>query len=641
MQAANYGVLVEQGGTAQVGGGSGAGNVIAGSGVGVEVQGTATIQGNRIGTNAAGTTAVPNDTGVRIQSTGSATVGGAAAGEGNLIAGSMTYGVSVGANDQVIRGNTFGLDAAGTGRIPNVFPLFIAASGTQIGGTAAGQRNRFEGNIAGAVYIAAGRRNRVLGNTMRNNGGPAINFEGTGTGFPSYPDNDPGDSDTGVNDVQNTPVLTSVSTDSAVGTLDSEPSESYRIEVFANAHCEVEGRGEGQRRVGALTVATSAAGVATFSLPLTGIAGDETLTATATDSEGNTSTFSPCADVGPQTVPLPGPRVPGATNGAIAWSYRGQRQDTGYTLVGLAIASMFPDGSGATSLTPGMEDQPLDTGPVWSPDGNRIAFTRCGPNLFGCNGSEDVYVMNADGSGLQLVAAGANRPAWSPDGTRLAYASQRSGGATPTMRGIFIRPSDLIGPAVRVPTSGTSCPLSGPAWDGSAHLLVSTGCLLDGWQRGLHRVTIATGEKQLEVPTDVSNDFNFPTDLRTSPDGALVLFTAHQDVLLLDRTTGELINVTRTYGVNGGAVAGNWSADGKKLGAARAWPSLPRGLGRGGGRERRAPDLGERLRRRSARVAAVRRGDRPVRAAGAVRAHGGRDRLGRGHEQRARDRLPW
>ena len=427
---------------------------------------------------------MPNDTGIRIQPTGSATVGGAAAAEGNLIAGSATYGVLVMANDQVVRGNTFGLDAAGTGRIPNVFPLFITASGTQVGGTAAGQGNSFEGNIAGAVYIAAGRRNRVLGNTMRNNGGPAIYFEGVGPGFPSYPENDPGDSDTGVNDVQNAPVLTSVTTGSAVGTLDSEPSESYRIEVFANAHCEVEGRGEGQRRVGSLTVATSAAGIAAFSIPLSGVAGDETLTATATDAEGNTSTFSPCADVGARTVPLPGPRVPGAANGAIAWSYRGEQTEVGYGLVGLAIASMFPDGSGATSLTPGMQEQPLDTGPAWSPDGNRIAFTRCGAALFGCNVSEDVYVMNADGSGLQLVAAGANRPAWSPDGTKLAYAAQRSGGLTPTMHGIFTRPSDLSGPAVRVPTGGTSCPLSGPAWAGSTHLLVSTGCLLEGWQGG-------------------------------------------------------------------------------------------------------------------------------------------------------------
>ena len=45
-QAANYGVYVESGATVQVGGGvSGAGNVIAGSGVGVEVQGTATHPG--------------------------------------------------------------------------------------------------------------------------------------------------------------------------------------------------------------------------------------------------------------------------------------------------------------------------------------------------------------------------------------------------------------------------------------------------------------------------------------------------------------------------------------------------------------------------------------------------------------------
>src|SRR2546429_5455754 len=53
---------------------------------------------------------------------------------------------------------------------------------------------------------------------------------------------------------------------------------------------------------------------------------------------------------------------------------------------------MNADGSGVTQLTSG---EFVDDDPVWSPDGQRIAFhsTRDG-------GDEDIFVMNADGSGV-------------------------------------------------------------------------------------------------------------------------------------------------------------------------------------------------------------------------------------------------
>jgi Tol biopolymer transport system component len=68
-----------------------------------------------------------------------------------------------------------------------------------------------------------------------------------------------------------------------------------------------------------------------------------------------------------------------------------------------------PDGSGDTQLT---DSTAADTCPVWSPDGEKIAF------LSKRNGPREVFLMNGDGSGQQLVAVmgGQNDycPVWIP-----------------------------------------------------------------------------------------------------------------------------------------------------------------------------------------------------------------------------------
>ena len=66
----------------------------------------------------------------------------------------------------------------------------------------------------------------------------------------------------------------------------------------------------------------------------------------------------------------------------------------------------------------------VDAGPLWSPDGSRLAFTSVR------DGNVEMYVMNGDGSGvLRLTDDPADDwvGAWSPDGTRLAFQTNRDG----------------------------------------------------------------------------------------------------------------------------------------------------------------------------------------------------------------------
>jgi Tol biopolymer transport system component len=69
---------------------------------------------------------------------------------------------------------------------------------------------------------------------------------------------------------------------------------------------------------------------------------------------------------------------------------------------------MNADGSGQTRLT---DDLALDTNPIWSPDGTRIAFQSYR------DGNDEIYVMNADGSGQTRLTNSRREdhyPAWWP-----------------------------------------------------------------------------------------------------------------------------------------------------------------------------------------------------------------------------------
>jgi hypothetical protein len=127
------------------------------------------VQGNYIGTNAAGTAALENLSGVWVGYGAAAhnSIGGTAPGAGNLISGnSVGVNLSVGANNNLIQGNYIGTNSSGTAALGNSYGVFlqIYTSSNLIGGTAPSSRNIISGNSLGIYFINNPVGNQVEGN---------------------------------------------------------------------------------------------------------------------------------------------------------------------------------------------------------------------------------------------------------------------------------------------------------------------------------------------------------------------------------------------------------------------------------------------------------------------------------------------
>src|SRR5439155_9533578 len=107
--------------------------------------------------------------------------------------------------------------------------------------------------------------------------------------------NDVNDVDAGANNLQNFPVLTSVTTNGGStfvgGTLNSGANTTFTLDLFASSSCDPSGFGEGQRFLGSASVTTSGNNAA-FSVAVGASSVGESISATATDPSGNTSEFS-------------------------------------------------------------------------------------------------------------------------------------------------------------------------------------------------------------------------------------------------------------------------------------------------------------------------------------------------------------
>jgi titin len=281
------------------------GNLVSGNlGAGVTLDGPATsgnlVLSNAIGTDAYGAVALGNGgPGVWLNGASGNTLGGLAAGEGNLISANLGHGVLLagGASGNLLAGNYIGTDTYG------LVPLGNGGDGVALlsssGNLLLGNLIAFNGNDG--VLVDTGTGNAILSNSITGHPGLGIELANGG------------------NNGQPFPTLSSAATDGAhvtvQGSFAGAPRTTFTLEFFANAAPNASGYGEGALLLGSRQVVTDDLGNATFTFVFdAAVDPSYWVSSTATDPGNNTSQFSLCVPLsGGGDAPPPGA---GAAGGA-------------------------------------------------------------------------------------------------------------------------------------------------------------------------------------------------------------------------------------------------------------------------------------------------------------------------------------
>jgi titin len=162
-------------------------------------QAGATIVGNDIGTDASGSRALANGTGITVggfRGASSATLGGPSAAMRNVISGNSVAGIAIstdqGAASAIIEGNYVGTDATGLHALGNGVGIAQHEGQTTIGGSTAGTGNVVSGNTGDGIAISGdaliGSHATVQGNLVGTDatGSGALGNGGQGVDVGDY-----------------------------------------------------------------------------------------------------------------------------------------------------------------------------------------------------------------------------------------------------------------------------------------------------------------------------------------------------------------------------------------------------------------------------------------------------------------------
>lgn len=270
-----------------------------------------------------------------------------------------------------------------------------------------------------------------------------------------------------------------------------------------------------------------------------------TLVETTDQPSVSTTTISPTS-----TPVTDAPSIPlgGGTGLILFSSYRDGESE---------IYSMNVDGSDVSRLT---DDDARLSQPVWSPDGNRIAFVRR-------RGVEyrEIFVMKADGSGQVRVMTNYQsldiEPAWSPDGSKIAFTSSRdsyydSGDRKVTVLNIYVLDTGTL---QQVQLTDTQEWDSLPSWspDGERIAFQSSR----GGNNEIYGMA-SDGSGQANLTRNAASDVN-PA---WSPDGSKIAFVSDrdgdEDIYIMD---ADGLNQVKLVDLSGEDKSPAWSPDGQYI----------------------------------------------------------------------------